>query len=360
MRVLIDIGHPAHVHLFRNFAHDMISSGHEILFTCREKEFEIDLLSHYKLPFESLGKKPGSVTGKLTGLVKFDCKLYSVAKKFKPDLFLSHGSYYAAHVAFLTNKPHIAFEDTFNFEQVWLYKPFSKVILTADYDHPLKSKKVISFSGYHELAYLHPKRFTPNKSIFKKLGLEENDKYVIIRFVSWKASHDIGHKGISYDSKIKAIKEFSRFARVFISSEADLPEELNQFKIRISPHYMHDALAYASLVWAESFTMPAEGAVLGTPSIVIHNTKSLYLDELSKKYGLCFIYSESEQDQISAIKKGMSLLEDNELKTEWALRRDRMFEDKIDVTSFIVWFIENWPESFRIMKEDPGYQERFK
>jgi len=33
---------------------------------------------------------------------------------------------------------------------------------------------------------------------------------------------------------------------------------------------------------------------------------------------------------------------------------------KIDPTAFMVWFIENYPESFRIMKEDPGYQERFK
>jgi len=37
-----------------------------------------------------------------------------------------------------------------------------------------------------------------------------------------------------------------------------------------------------------------------------------------------------------------------------------MLKDKIDVTAFLVWFIENWPESFNIMKENPDYQYRFK
>jgi len=37
-----------------------------------------------------------------------------------------------------------------------------------------------------------------------------------------------------------------------------------------------------------------------------------------------------------------------------------MLSEKIDVTAFLVWFVENWPESFKTMMENPGYQERFK
>jgi hypothetical protein len=37
-----------------------------------------------------------------------------------------------------------------------------------------------------------------------------------------------------------------------------------------------------------------------------------------------------------------------------------MLKEKIDVTAFLVWFIENYPESVRIMREDPDYQEKFK
>ena len=35
-------------------------------------------------------------------------------------------------------------------------------------------------------------------------------------------------------------------------------------------------------------------------------------------------------------------------------------EEKIDVTDFMVWFIENYPESNRIVKKDPNYQYNFK
>ena len=48
------------------------------------------------------------------------------------------------------------------------------------------------------------------------------------------------------------------------------------------------------------------------------------------------------------------------LKEEWQVRRQKMLVDKIDVSAFYVWFIENYPESARIMKENPDYQYRFK
>ncbi|MHC1703474.1 MAG: hypothetical protein AB9846_06155 [Tenuifilaceae bacterium] len=40
--------------------------------------------------------------------------------------------------------------------------------------------------------------------------------------------------------------------------------------------------------------------------------------------------------------------------------RRKMLEDKIDVTAFLVWFIEHYPDSAKIMKEDPDYQNSFK
>ncbi len=41
-------------------------------------------------------------------------------------------------------------------------------------------------------------------------------------------------------------------------------------------------------------------------------------------------------------------------------KRKRMLSDKIDVTAFMIWFIENYPESVKIMKDHPDYQSRFK
>jgi hypothetical protein len=359
MRVLIDIGHPAHVHLFKHFAWDMQKRGHEVFFTCRDKEFEIYLLEKYGFKYTSFGKKYTSKAGKLWGLLKFDVNAFSAGLKFKPDIFLSHGSIYAAHAAFLMGKPHISLEDTFNFEQINLYKPFTKAILTADYDHPLKSEKVVRYAGNHELAYLHPNRYTPGQDAFEMLGLAEDEPYILLRFVAWHASHDFGRTGISLENKIRAVKEFSKYARVFISAEKDLPPDLEPYKIQIPPEKMHDILAHATLFFGESATMASESAMIGTPAVYV-NQLWFGLTEEEKEYGLLFSYRGRLEDQGQAIQKGIELLKNPKLKKEMQENRHRFLENKIDVTAFMAWFVENYPDSYQIMKKNPDYQHRFR
>ena len=47
-------------------------------------------------------------------------------------------------------------------------------------------------------------------------------------------------------------------------------------------------------------------------------------------------------------------------KEEWQTRRQRMLSEKIDYAQFLIWFIENYPESKKTMQENPDYQFRFK
>jgi hypothetical protein len=37
-----------------------------------------------------------------------------------------------------------------------------------------------------------------------------------------------------------------------------------------------------------------------------------------------------------------------------------MLSEKIDVTAFLVWFIENYPESVTVMRQNPDYQYNFR
>lgn len=338
MNILIDIGHPAHVHLFRCFAHEMIKKGHQVLFTCRDKEFEIALLKANGFDFICFGKKFKTTPGKILGLFKFDFQELATAMKFKPDVFLSHGSMYAAHAAWLTGKPHISFEDTFNMEQIRLYEPFTKVILTADYPHPFISKKEKQYAGYHELAYLHPKRFSPDPEILKELGVEPGGKYSVLRFVSWNATHDVGHKGMSLENKIKAVAEFSKYGKVFISSEKELPDSLKQYKLPTAAEKIHDVMAYSSMVFGESATMVSEAVVLGVPGVYMDNTGRYYTQEQEEKYGMCFNYTESPEDQEKAIAKGIEILQ-GKVDLSGAAR---LLEDKIDVTGMLIELVEQY------------------
>lgn len=362
MNILIDIGHPAHVHLFKNFAHIMLGKGHKVLFTCREKEFEIDLLKANGFTFQSFGRKYNSLFGKLFGLAKFDFMEWKTCLKFKPDVLLSHGSMYAAHAAWIIRKPHISFDDTYNMEQVRLYEPFTPVILTGNYEHPRISKKEIRYAGYHELSYLHPNYYTPDKSILDELGVKPDEKYVLIRFIALNATHDWGNKGISPQRKIEAVKTLSKYAKVFISAEGKLPEELEQYRLKTRPERIFDVMAFASLVWGESITIPAEAAVLGVPAMNNNDMVSYYLLDEQDNYGLCFCYKANNEELNKALENCIELLKRDrkELADEWQTKKNKLLSDHIDVTAFLVWFVENYPESIQVMKDNPNYQYQFK
>ena len=82
--------------------------------------------------------------------------------------------------------------------------------------------------------------------------------------------------------------------------------------------------------------------------------------EEEEKYGLVFNYTACLADQEKSIQKALELFQRPNLKKEWKERSEKMLSDKIDLTAFIVWLIENYPESTIIMKKDPDYQYNFR
>ncbi len=355
MNILIDIGHPAHVHLFKNFARRMQERGHKILFTARDKEYEIYLLSKYGFDFKSFGKHYKTLKGKLWGLCKFNIQLLAVALKFKPDMFVSHGSPYAAQVSWLLRKPHISLEDTGNMEQIRIYRPFTNVILAPDVLKKQLGPKEIRYNGYHELAYLLPDYFQPDGSIYQLLGIPAGQRYCILRFVSWWATHDKGQSGLTYQYKKDLVAELSKHIKVFISSEKELDPEFASYQIKIPPEKMHDALAFADLYIGEGATMASEAAVLGTPAIYINSISGGYTED-QERFGLTFNFR-----TCSGVKeKALDIVCNKNSKEEWQKRRFAMLSSKIDVTAFISWFVENYPQSEDTVRKTRDYMETFK
>lgn len=360
MRILIDIGTPPQVHLFKNIIWYLEGEGHEVKITARDSQITLYLLNTYVFKYEKVRKVTPQIYRKILNIPKADYRIYKIARSFKPDILVSFGSLYLAHVAKLIKKPHIAFEDTEDSrEQYWLYAPFTDAICTPScFKAKINPKKHVQFNGYKELAYLHPNWFKPNPDIFNMLDISKDEKYVILRFSAFDASHDIVIKGFSLDDKRRLVKELKKYARVFISSEVKLPNNLEGYAIKIPPHKMHDALYYASLLVGDTGTMTTEAGILGTPAIINH-PKSLEMGnfiELEKKYGLIFNIRVPRM----AIKKAVELVQQSNIEQEWRKKSEKLLNDKIDVTAFMAWFIENYPESHKIMKENPEYQERFK
>jgi len=350
MKVLIDVGHPIGIHILKNLAWILEKKKWQILFTAIGKDVNIPLLQKYGFNFEIAGRHYKNILAKAKGLIERDWELLRIAKNFKPDLFLSNGSVHAAHVAFLLRKPHISFEETGNLDQVLLYKYFVNAIVTPNCINLNLGKRHIKYNGYAELAYLHPSYFNPDPAVLDELGLGKKDTFVLVRFVSWAATHDMGHSGIAIDNKRKAVKEFSKYARVFISSEIGMPSDLEQFRLRISPEKLHHIIYYAAMTYGEGAAVAVESAVLGTPSIYLYTNGTYATRDLESRYGAIFNFTESYQDQLHSIQKGVELLRKPDIKAEWQKKREQILKDKIDVTAFMVWFVENYPHSLKAMK----------
>lgn len=54
MRVLVDIGHPGHVHFYKHAIWELQARGHEVLVSAREKDVTRALLDHYGFPYRNL------------------------------------------------------------------------------------------------------------------------------------------------------------------------------------------------------------------------------------------------------------------------------------------------------------------
>ena len=354
MKILIDIGHPAHVHLFKNMAHEMTKKGHEFFFTVREGEYQAQLLKENGFAFTVIGKKQRNPVSKLLGIFKFSFKIVRIARQFKPDLFLSHGSMYAGYAALIMGKKHIALEDTGNMEQLFFSKPVSDVILSPQSLQVNLGKKHIRYGGFHELAYLHPKRFTPDISVLKELGVKEDEAYVILRFVSWNATHDMGQSGLSLSEKSALINEISKYAKVFISSEEPLPLEFTRYELKLAPGRLHHALFYAAMYIGEGATTASECAMLGTPALYV-NTITAGTLEKQEHYGLLFGFRNST----GLIDKVHELFNTPGLRAEFQNRRNNMLLENIDVTSLFIWFVGNYPQSKEVMLSDPSFHFNF-
>ena len=123
---------------------------------------------------------------------------------------------------------------------------------------------------------------------------------------------------------------------------------------------MPQLLYCSDLCIGDSQTMAAEAAVLGTPSIRFNDFVGElgYLEELEHKYNLTYGIKTSNPEKL--FEKIDELLAIPNLKETWQKRREKMLSEKIDVTAFMVWFIENYPKSVSVMKANPDYQYKFK
>lgn len=360
-KVIIEVGHPNDVHQFKYLYHELKCIGWEVLFLAKKKDIVIELLSAYKLPFSIFGVTKSSLLLKILTLPVFTLRHWLYCRKFNPDFLISRVSPHSGHVAFLRRNPHIGFTDTENVGILdTIAVPFTDIILTSYSYRKKYKKKQFYYPGYIETWYLHPNRFKPNPDVLHILGVQPGEPYSILRFVSWQAHHDKGISGLSDDFKIRLVEKLLGSGKVFISSEKKLPAQLEQYKFKLPPEKMHDALYYASLFYGESATMASECAMMGTPAVFLDPVGRGYTNEQEEKYGLVSNFTLSVSDINKSLSKVDEILLDDNHRIMLSQNHKRLLNDIIDPVSYVKWFLVNYSDSLETLKKEPEYWKNFK
>lgn len=366
MRLGIFINTPAQFHFYRNIARGLEGRGHEIRLLFRQYGETGDLINELGYNATIFSYRANSKYGKILALPTDVVRAYRYLKDFKPDVVTGFGVY-DAYTSLLLRSGCVVFNDSEPWVnplsysiQVKAYMPFVDVLLTPESFGDDLGKKHLRVASYKEMAYLHPNYYSPKNDILDMLDLSKGEDYVLLRFNAFDAVHDAGIKGFTSEDKVRLVRELEKHARVFISAEGRVPKELEKNLLPVPKSRIHDVIYYAKLLVTDTQTMATEAALLGTPVIrsnkfVGPNDMGNFI-ELEERFGLMF----NIRNPREAIQKAIEMVQTEGLKREWAKRRKKLLEEKIDITSFMVWFLENYPQSLEEFRENPDIQYRFR
>ena len=363
MKFIFYLGHPGHYHLFKACLRNLKSNNHQFQILIKKKDVLEELLKNERWDYTNILPK-GRGDSKFAialGLLIRDLKMLKIAKRFQPDLMVGT-SPEITHVGKLLGIPSLVVNED-DAEAVPLFAkmayPLAETILTPSSCSVGKWRfKNVQYQGYHELAYLHPNQFSPQKKAIK--GLNSKGRFFILRFANLNAHHDEGKTGITKQISEAIISKLKPHGAVYITSERELESQFEPYRIKISPNDVHHALYYADMYVGDSQTMTAEAAVLGTPALRFNDFVGRlgYLEELEHEYQLT--YGVETGYPAKLYQKIDELLALPDLKKVWQNRRKKMLSQQIDVTAFMTWLIENYPSSINLIKKNPDHQYNFK
>lgn len=356
MKILIYLGHPAQYHFFKNIVKNL-KKKNQVRYLIKTKEVLEPLLRGDNVKYRNIlpeGRK-STKTGVIWGLIKREIKVFSEALRFRPDIMLGTDPS-IAHVGKVLRVPTFTvLEDDVDiiYDLAKITFPFSTHIIAPDScDCGKWSSKKISYAGYMKLAYLHPNFF--------KHTIPGHQKTALIRLSNLDAFHDTGIKGFDEDLLKKTIKMLAGEFKVLISSEKPLGSFFDEYMLKINPNDIHRILCQASILISDSQSMTMEASMLGIPSIRYSDFAGRIgvLEELEHKYRLTTGIKSGNSEKMKQTLENLLSMPD--LHEEYQKRREKMLDDKIDVTRFFTWLIEGYPESVDVMKNDPDYQYNFR
>ena len=343
-RILFDLGHPGHFHLFKSAIHYFNAHpDYDVFVTTRNIPMILSLLNAADIQYFILGSKRKSMLGKLFSVLETDIQMLYFVLKNKIDLGL-HCGIVLSHVSFVTAMRSWIFDDDDDEVEPLMVKfshPLSEAVYTPNCIRR-KTKNAIYYPGTHELSYLHG-------GVVSKV--EKKEKYSIVRLVAFNGHHDVGHAGLSDGQLSTLVSRLEQNGRVFITSEKPLTGRWEKYRMSISPDKMHAFMSDAMVVVGDSQTMISEAASLGVPAFKCNSFAGALSvpNMLEEEFGLCFSFKPDQFDRM--LQTIGEALENVEFQKRMSSGLLRLRKEKLDTSRLMIYCILEWKLDFHRMKE---------
>ncbi|MEG2702329.1 MAG: hypothetical protein RSA65_06905, partial [Clostridia bacterium] len=332
MKAMICFQHPAWVHQFRNILQRMHARGDEVLSLVAEKDGNTTLLQSFDIPYLLCARSTGKNVIEKGWLFTSLCVRFAWrALRFQPDILIGRASPMMAVAAWVSRKPHLIYEDTeVSKFSLRICKHLSTKILTPRTFLTDLGPRQERLDTYKELFYLHPSVFTPERQKLRDVGFQPDEPYILVRFVAWNASHDIGKKGLDDAGKLALVRRLEKYARVYVSAEGKLPDALKPNLLTTPYALIHHVLAFARLVYSEGATMASEAVVLGTHALYVNTIVSGSTREQCERFHLLYNFNDGEDRYERATAQAEALLQLPELEALGRQKQAKLLAEKVD------------------------------
>jgi uncharacterized protein len=282
--VWIDIDNSPHVPFFLPIIHELQNRGVEFLLTARDAYQVRDLLKHFNMPCQVIGKHYGkNKILKVLGNCARAAKLFPVALGKHPDLAVSHGSRAQVIVSKFLGIPTLVMHDyeysvkTGFLESDWILMP--DVIPNGEMTK--KTERVLKYPGLKEDVYVP--QFNPDCTILNRLHLNPDDLIVTLRPPATEAHYHNPDSDVLFDETVSYLSEQPHVRAVVLPRGARQYDQLRQSlgALLASGQFVipKEAVNGLNLIWFSDLvisgggTMNREAAALGVPVYSIFRGK---------------------------------------------------------------------------------------
>ena len=343
MRLIFELNHPKHYYQFKFVMRRLKEHGHECLVLARDKDVLLDVLKEEDVPYELFGRHGKKMSEKIFGTLSIIRNYRRIVSRFKPDVIVSKASLYGCYCAKKYGCKSVIFPDSEIVKLTNKYVvPLATIVVTPDTFGLDYGEKHIRIKGVFEDCYLAPSVFTPDSHVVEQYGLKR--PYAVFRFVGWFANHDVNNNGFTPEEKKQLVDAVQPYMHVYLSSEKELPAELEQYRLPIPASLIHSVLSEADLYLGDSQTMATEAALLGTPAIrsnsFVGEHDMTNFKVLEGKYGL--LHNIKEYNEVLSVVTDYAKVS---RKEEWKTKRCSYYQEVGDSNEVIVGILEGLKSS---------------